>query len=139
MSARLAPLRSVAVSVLIASALALCLLANSQHGAPEQHASAQLRVGLAVRAQRMGRTKQLESEASREAALAHLEAKVCPSLLPCTLAKIVLCNIVLCFALLPPPLLRYMNELRWICVCAADMTWCVGIDACICVWAWLRG
>jgi len=57
MSARLAPLRSVAVSVLIASALALCLPANSQHGAPEQHVSAQLRISLAVRAQRMGRAK----------------------------------------------------------------------------------
>jgi len=109
MSARLAPLRSVAVSALITSALALCLLANSQHGAPEQHASAHVRVSLA---QHMGRTKQLESEASREAALAHLEAKVCSSLLLCTLAKIVLCNIVLCIALLLPPLLRYMIELR---------------------------
>lgn len=75
-------------------ALACCVLVgwSSSHAAPQGGDSASAvahRVALAVRAQRVtmvkdegsagarsDRTKQLETQAQREAALAHLEAKV---------------------------------------------------------------
>ena len=76
-----------------AVALACCVLVGwpSSHAAPQEWNSASAvahRVALAVRAQRVTmvkqegsggrseRTKQLEKQAQREAALAHLEAKV---------------------------------------------------------------
>lgn len=65
---------------MVVAAVACCALAGwaSLSAAPraEDSAAAAHRVALAVRAQRVTRTKQLEGQASREAALARLEAKV---------------------------------------------------------------
>jgi hypothetical protein len=69
---------ALAASVLLCAALAVGWSAAVREGgsADARAAAGRRQVELAVRAQRVGRTKQLETQAMREAALARLEAKV---------------------------------------------------------------